>query len=215
MVPAHKPSSKFGKWLLKYRLKLILFSFLVIIPIIFVVSLYLGDYLRNKNVIFDETKITNFKSTSLIQEDLTNHDVIQLHTDDVVIEIKLINYNYINYYDETDGKFVFKTRYYEKTNKTINNLKVDLVIQTDWINAKSIQQNIPTTKTFGSDKSISFNHVLPQKPLLFISVNHPNLYVKVSYNLSLPLDQVESKTHYFKTYLGDVTPTTITDLENK
>lgn len=44
---------KFGRWLLKYWLKFILFVFIVIILVIFVIVLYLGDYLKYKNVDFD------------------------------------------------------------------------------------------------------------------------------------------------------------------
>jgi|SRR5690554_1837504 len=211
MLPKHEPQSKFGRWLLKYRLKIILFSFIVLIPVIFVIALYVGDYLKYKNVDFDGNTTSNFQSTYITLEAETNHQIINLETNEVIIQIKLIDYLIPEYYDDTDGHYTFKVRQTVKTGKHVHEISAKFIIQTDWINAKSNVTTVPMTTTFGTNRKISFNHVLPQSPLWFVNVTDPYLYVELEYHVELALDQEETVTHYFRTYLGDITPTTVTD----
>lgn len=206
MVPKHTPNSKFGRWLLKYRLKLILFAFIVIIPVTFVIALYLGDYLKYKNVDFDGNNVSQFQSTFITTEDESNHEIINLETDELLIQIKLMDMLVPEYYDDTNGHYTFKARQEVKSGKHIQELTVKFVVQAEWINAKSAVTTIPLTNTFGTDRKISFNHILPQSPLWFVNVDAPYLYVEVVYHIELALDQEETVTHYFKTYVGDLTP---------
>src|SRR5690554_6383589 len=99
MLPKHQPHSKFGKWLLKYRLKIILFSFVILVPIIFVIALDVGDYLRYKDVEFNDNVVSKFQTSYITLEDETNHQMINLETDEVLIQIKLIDYMKLEYYD--------------------------------------------------------------------------------------------------------------------
>lgn len=211
MLPKHQPQSKFGKWLLKYRLKIILFSFVILIPIIFVIALYVGDYLRYKSVEFNDNVVSKFQTSYITYEDETNHEMINLETDEVLIQIKLIDYMTLEYYDDTNGHYTFKVRHEVKSGAHIHELKVNFVIQTDWVNAKSDVVPVPLTTTFGTNRRIAYNHVLPQSPLWFVNVTDPYLYVEVEYHIEYAMDHEETVNHYFKTYLGDITPTTITD----
>jgi hypothetical protein len=214
MVPKIEPKSKFGKWLLKYRLKIILFSFIVVIPVVFVVALYVGDYLRHSSVDFEGKKISNFKTSYMTVESETNHQIINLETNEVIVQIKLIDYLIPEYYDDTNGHYTFKVKYEVKSGSHIHAVSAKFILQTDWINARSNVINVPMTETFGTNRRISFNHVLPQAPLWFVDVKAPYLYVELEYHVDLALGQEETVVHYFKTYLGNITPTNVTDAEN-
>jgi hypothetical protein len=214
MVPKIEPKSKFGKWLLKYRLKIILFSFVVVIPVVFVVALYVGDYLRHSSVDFEGKVISNFKTSYMTEETSTNHQIINLETNEVIVQIKLIDYLIPEYYDDTNGHYTFKVKYEVKSGSHIHAMSAKFILQTDWINARSNVTNIPMSETFGTNRRISFNHVLPQAPLWFIDVKAPYLYVELEYHIDLALGQEETVVHYFKTYLGNITPTNVTDAQN-
>lgn len=213
MLPKHQPHSKFGKWLLKYRLKIILFSFVILVPIVFVIALYVGDYLRYKNVEFSDNVVSKFQTSYITLEDETYHQIINLETDEVLIQIKLIDYMTLEYYDDTNGHYTFKVRHEVKPNAHIHDIKVNFVIQTHWVNAKSDVIPVPLSTTFGTNRRIAYNYVLPQSPLWFVTVTDPFLYVEVSYHKEYAMDHEETVHHYFKTYLGDITPTTVTDQE--
>lgn len=213
MLPKHQPHSKFGKWLLKYRLKIILFSFVILVPILFVIALYVGDYLRYKNVEFNDNVVSKFQTSYITLEDETYHQIINLETDEVLIQIKLIDYMTLEYYDDTNGHYTFKVRHEVKSNAHIHDIKVNFVIQTNWVNAKSDVIPVPLSTTFGTNRRIAYNYVLPQSPLWFVTVTDPFLYVEVSYHKEYAMDHEETVHHYFKTYLGDITPTTVTDQE--
>lgn len=213
MLPKHQPHSKFGKWLLKYRLKIILFSFVILVPIVFVIALYVGDYLRYKNVEFNDNVVSKFQTSYITLEDETYHQIINLETDEVLIQIKLIDYMTLEYYDDTNGHYTFKVRHEVKSNAHIHDIKVNFVIQTNWVNAKSDVIPVPLSTTFGTNRRIAYNYVLPQSPLWFVTVTDPFLYVEVSYQKEYAMNHEETVHHYFKTYLGDITPTTVTDQE--
>ncbi|MBN3490574.1 hypothetical protein JV173_03495 [Acholeplasma equirhinis] len=205
MLPKHEPTSKFGKWLNKYRLLIILILFIVVVPVAFVVSLYLGDYLKYKAVTFGNESITEFQGYELLTEDDTNHQVITIKTTDLTYSIKWMSYTTPLYDDET-GTYVFRVKYEEHSNKFVSNVQATLILQTQWINAKSQPKPIVTQETYSTNQNINFNYVLPKSPLWFVTVEMPDLYVKLSYDIQYGLGTIETKVSYHKIDLINLIP---------
>lgn len=215
MLPIHEPRSKFGKWLLKYRFLIIILTFVIVIPVAFVIALYVGDYLKYRSVSFDDTLISDFNSTYITTEDTTLHEEINLETNDLIIKIKLKSILVPEYYDDTNGAYTFRAKYQPKSGRTVSALTTTMILQTDWINMKSNPKNLNLTESYSSIQIISFNHILPSYPLWFVTVQRPHLYVKISYHLTIGMSQEEIKTFYFKTDLTNLIPSDITDLNNE
>ncbi len=214
MLPIHEPRSKFGKWLLKYRFLIIIITFVTIIPIAFVTALYVGDYLKYKTVMFDETPVSEFLGTYITHEETSFHEEINLETNDLIVKIKLKSITVPEYYDDTNGAYTLRVKYQAKSGRTISALSSTMILQTDWVNMKSSPKNININETYSSIQTISFNHILPANPLLFVSVQRPHLYVRISYHLTIGMAQEEIKTYYFKTDLTNLVPSDIVDLNN-
>ncbi|CDR31081.1 Uncharacterised protein [Acholeplasma oculi] len=214
MLPKHQPQSKFGKWLLKYRLKLFLFIFIIVVPVTFIIALYLGDYLKYKNVDFGNDIQSNFLSSYITYEDETNHEIINLETPDLIVQVKLISFHIPEFYDETNGHYTIRAKYKTKNNVHIHGFETVFLLQTDWMNAKSEPLNMALTENFSTNRMISFNHILPHQPLWFVEVQKPNLYSKITYHIELAMDQEVTVNYYFRTDLLGLTPSTVIDENN-
>ncbi|VEU82576.1 hypothetical protein [Acholeplasma hippikon] len=210
MVPLHQPKSTFGKWLLKYRLILTILGIFILVPAAFVIALYVGDYLKYQKVTFDDVVVSKFEKSYLTTESSTNHEEINLENADLIVKIKLDSFLIPEYYDES-GYYTFKAKYVEQVNKLVSSVQITLVLQTDWMDAKSNPYSISLSKNYSSQHSVAFNHILPQSPLWFVKVERPNLYVKVTYQIDLGLGQTELREAFFKTSLVGLTPSTEID----
>lgn len=210
MIQTHKPSSAFGKWLMKYRMIIIIASFFILVPIVFVVSLYLGDYLRNKDVNFGDIRAKNIKDSTLVIEESTSHEVITLDSNDLTVSIKLKSILKPEYIDEV-GNYKFKVKYATKNNKSISNLSVSLVLHTQWIDTTSDVKAVNPSTSYGSDQSITYSHILPRTPLPFVTITSPDLYVMVTYQVESVLGSMETYTTFYKVNLKGLTPSDVID----
>ncbi len=210
MLPKHEPQSKFGKWLLKYRLLITVFLFVFLVPLAFIVALYLGDYLKYQSVVFGEDTISDFESTYITIEENTNHEEINLETDELIYKIKLVSIVIPEFTDDP-GSYSFRVKYEAKPNKTVSAISATLILQTEWIDAKSQPRNVSTGLNYGSVQPVTFNKILPVSPLWFVTVERPYLYVKITYQIAISMGQQETRTHYFKTNLVGLTPSTVID----
>jgi hypothetical protein len=212
MIPKHEPRSSFGAWLLKYRLLIIIITFVVVIPIAFVAALYIGDYIKYKDVDFslpnaqEKEIVSTFLDAKIKLEDETEHQVIVFENDDLIIYIKLDEIVKQQYVD-TNGFYKFYTRWESKRGNDISNVNVTFILQTQWINAKSSPVTFPLNKTYpNAPREIIFNAKLPQSPLWFVTVERPDLYVKVTYDREIGLTGSEAQKVYFKSSLLGITP---------
>ncbi|WP_026400160.1 hypothetical protein [Acholeplasma equifetale] len=208
-----KKQSNFKSWLLKYRVKIGLALLLITLPVAYVTALYLGNYIRYNEVEFDGEKISSFEKTYITIEDETNHEIINLETNDLIIQIKLVEIKQPQY--ENPGYYTFKAKVVDKTDHLIENVQITMILSTKWMNAKSQPRSLYPTNNFSSNISLDFKERLPKSPLWFVTVHQPHLYVKVSYQTPIALEQVKSITHYFSTDLYGLTPSVIVDNQNK
>jgi len=213
MLPKHEPSSKFGKWLLKHRLLIVIFSFVVIVPIAFVVALYLGDYLKYQTVDFGNDPVSSFNTNYYITtEETTGHQIINFETPELTYHIKWVSY-LVPEFKEDPGNYVFKVKYTEKPSKLVSSVNGTFVLQTLWIDAKSAPKSIVASESFGTNQTINYEFKLPQSPLWFVTVERPYVYIKLTYNSEIGMNQSEVKTHYLKIDLAGLTPSAVIDAQ--
>lgn len=210
MVPKAQPRSKFGVWLLKHRFIIIISMFVLLIPIAFVIALYVGDYLRYQNVTFEEGEVvSNFRTMDYTNEDTDDaHEVLVMETQHVIIYAKLMNIIVPEYIDELDvGRYEFQFRYETKGSVTLQSINIRALLQTDWVDARSEQViNLqPPRDAWSTTRNIDFKYQLPVYPLWFVKVERPLLYVHLSYTYQSGFN-TETVSTYFKGNLTYITP---------
>lgn len=192
-----KPS--FWKWFHKNRIKVALYTFLIVVPITLILTAYIGAYTNNNKVHFDvevteeTTYIKDFVSYDDIDALLIHIEWIALKSPEENEEGILIN----GYYD-------FNIRFEAKEGYSINNVAVTPVLQTPWTNIRSMgtQQNLTTNNRLFR---VIFNFELPVNPLWFVTVDEANLYLKVDYTFTSAGSPI-TKTAYVMYPLEDISP---------
>lgn len=195
-----KKKQTFWTWLHQNRIRVFLWAFLIIIPVALVLIAYVGSYTHNKKVHFDQQETAE---TEFIKDFLSPDDIKSL---ELFIEWdQLSNPSYDEFSDQFYGGYYrFNISYQSKLNYQINSVQVTPVLQTDWINLRSVGQ---TTSIYPSNYVIhvDFNHELPKTPLLFVTVNEPNLYLKMVINMTFG-GTTSEQTVYVKYDLSNVNP---------
>lgn len=172
--------------------------FVVVIPLILVIFMYVQSYTRSQRVSFDTSSsdpmyvnefiaIDELKGLSLDVE----WDVLQLPTSNEQGEL-------------TGGYYRFKIRYNPDENTSISSVSVTPVLQTDWADLSVVGETINLTTAY-TDMLIEFNHTLPISPLFFVKVTDPNLYLKLTY-LHVIAGLQTQKTIYIKYPLHNLYP---------
>ncbi len=186
-------------WIHKNRVKIGIWMFLIIVPITLVVTAYIGSYTSNKSVYFD-LEITE-ESEKI--KDFISIDELKAITLD--IEWDALKKPTL---DEDDnlvgGYYRFNVSYTPDENYQIQNVKITPVLKTDWKNFTSvgIQRYIAMNKV---SFSVDYNFDLPHSPLLFVTIEEPNLYLKVEYSYT-SAGQTITEVEYVKFPLEDINP---------
>lgn len=200
MKSKNNTNQTFWQWLFKYRAKIGLLTFLIAIPLSLILITYLGPYISNKSVHFDEEKTDVQRSFQAIDE---------LEELEIVIDWTRL---YHTKYDEdgvisTNGSYTFSMNYETKGAYDISSVSITPVLHTDWFPYYSVGT---TTSLYTSKKSVTliWNEEFPMHKLLFVTVNEPNLYLKVEYAY-VTLDQTINKTAYVMYSLDGINPETV------
>lgn len=216
-----KHDSKLTNWLTKYRLIILLVGALIIIPLITLTTFVVVNVNKYTTVTFNETNVKKFKSSYITIEDETLHQEINLETDELIVKIKIVDIvkplfdvKEPSHQDER-GSYTFKAKYQLKGSDTISNVVITLILQTDWLDAKSDPRNITLSTKYSNNQTLQFNQFLPKKAFGIINVKNPNLYIKLSYNVGLGLGESDQKEYYFKNNLKNYVTTNQIDEENK
>lgn len=192
----------FGQFIVKYRIKILLAFFIIIVPIFIVSTIYIGRYNATTKIYFSQ-ELTNETKTIKAKDFTTN---LELEPFNLTILWDSITTPNINNLDEYyGGSYSFKIDYTVNEGYTINAVKVAAVLQTKWVlargflnetryNSQSITLNVP------------FNHVLPMRDLIFFNIKDPILYLKVVYLHPTSLGEAESTPYYIKLDLKNLNP---------
>jgi hypothetical protein len=189
-------------WIHQNRIKIGIWLFLVILPITLILTAYVGSYTANRSVYFDSeiteesVKINDFvKADEIKGIDLNiTWDALKRPTADENGILKNGYYRFILYY-------------LPKNSYQIESVTITPVLQTDWKSYRSVgmQRNLTTDDL---TVSLDFNFELPESPLLFVTINDPNLYLRVDYTYTV-VGQEFNETEYVKFSLNDLNPNTV------
>lgn len=183
----------------RHRIKIALLLFVILLPIAFVSIVYIGSYNANRKVHFDEVETDQ----SVFIKSFVSPDEIDALTLDIDwSELKHPTLDQEN--NLTGGYYTFKLFYTAKANYQVTQVKVTLVLQTPWTDIRSMvnEQAIQTTQRA---ITVPFNEILPVRPLWFVTVTDPNLYIRVTYTMNVAGTPIE-KTAYVMFPLKPINP---------
>lgn len=178
------------------KLKAMGWLFVIIIPLILTGFTYVDTYFKSQKVTFDETStnIKNFVSFDELVDIELVIDWVNYDTPVMGSNGELIN-----------GSYMFHISYINDSTQPVYNVYVLPVLQTDWADIKEMGELKPISATSVTSFEIDFNHKLPIKPLYFVSVDEPVLYLKVTYQIEVSGSLV-TKTKYVEYRLTDDFP---------
>ncbi|MDO9629787.1 MAG: hypothetical protein Q7I99_07775 [Acholeplasmataceae bacterium] len=192
----------FWLWLHLNRIKIVVISFITVIPVALVLSAYIGAYTNNQKVHFDAEVTSN---TVFIKEftDIEEIDAFELSI--VWQELK----NPVE--SEVDGEKVLTGGFYKfnmfytaKPNYTVNSVTATAVLKTPWTDVRSMAAPAPLSTTVRSIQ-VNFNYDLPLRPLWFVEVSDPILYLKLDYTF-MSAGNPLTKTVYIAFPLENINP---------
>lgn len=216
----------FWRWVHKYRLKIVALSFIVLVPLALLISVYVGSYTNNRKIYFDpemtsETAvISSYRKVN--PEKLEVTDTYYYEIDDVDNHFDLyilweqLNKPYVN--SETGdldfGSYRFKMYYQANENITLNFVNITPLLQTDWTTIRSLGTATAVTSSTQSPSTlvVNFNYRMPRNPLPLIKVESPHLYLKVTYQINEDSTTVDKVT-YIQFDLSKANPREVTPLD--
>lgn len=189
------------EWFHRRRLKIGLLSFIVVIPITFLILALTSIHSNKYTFKFGDDTFGRKNLTKI--EKLEDFDLI-IKLDEVIRPTEVIND------DEKkleDGEYKLVV-YYENADKNISSIKASFQLKVPQFkyesattNAKSLTNNKDSSLV---NQRISFNHNLPRTKW-FKTYSHPLLYVKVEYERDLPLGK-ETVIRYIRIDLNKESP---------
>ncbi len=194
---AIKPT--FWAWIHLNRIKIALILFLVVVPFTLALIIYTGTYANGQRVHFD-AEVT--ESTTYIKDFVEPDEIDALELSIQWTELKHPTEDETG--TLTGGYYRFNILYTAKTNYEIISVSATPVLKTPWTDQQVIGTRSTVTTT-NRAFTILYNEDLPLRPLWFVTVNEPNLYLKVEYTFITASNQV-TKTVYVAFPLHDLNP---------
>jgi len=170
----------FWTWLHRNRLTVVLMSFIILAPLTLIAISYIGSYTSNRIVHFDVEETEESVFTKRFKE------IDEIQGFEIFIEWEELKNAYQTEESElwVGGYYSFNVYYEANPNYTINSIFITPLLQTDWTDIRSLGTRKQLT-TVETKIEIPFNFHLPVKPLPFVTVSEPNLYLKVEYSVTM------------------------------
>jgi len=190
----------FWAWLHRNRLTVVVMSFIILAPLTLVAVSYIGSYTSNRIAYFD---VEETAETVYVKK---FKDIDEIQGFEIFVEWAELK----NAYQPVDselwvgGYYTFDIWYEANPNYTINSIFITPLLQTDWADMRTVGNRVTITEN-QKNIAIEFNYHLPVKPLPFVSVGEPNLYLKVEYSVSYGGTAV-NKVEYVKYSLKGLNP---------
>ncbi|RJX24978.1 MAG: hypothetical protein C4537_05670 [Acholeplasma sp.] len=192
-----KPS--FWTWIHLNRIKIALVLFLVVVPLTLSLIIYTGTYANGQRVHFDAEAT---QSTTFINDFVAIDEIDALELSIEWTELK--NPTEDDQGMLTGGYYRFNILYTPKENYEIISVAITPVLKTPWTE-RQVLGTRSTVTTTNRSFTILYNEDLPLRPLWFVTVDEPNLYLKVEYTFITASNQV-TKTVYVSFPLHDLNP---------
>lgn len=190
-------------WIHKNRFRVFVWSFAIIIPMTLILLAYVGTYLNHQKVHFDRELTAN---TEFVKDFIRPDESPYLN-----LFLTWEQLRYPNYDEGTDqyynGYYLFNIWYEPKLNYQINSISVTPMLKTDWMDYRSLGGETPIYTT-SRMLQVSFDYMLPQSPLWFVTVDAPNLYLRVDINMTLAGTSTV-QTSYVKYDLSKMNPNNV------
>jgi len=190
----------FLAWLHTNRLSVVVMSFVILAPLTLVVLSYVGSYTANSKVHFD---IEATAETVYIKK---FKDIDEIQGFEIFVEWEELKNAFQQEGSElwVGGYYRFNIYYEANPNYTINSVYITPLLQTDWTDMRTVGNKTQIT-VFEQLIPIDFNYHLPVKPLPFVTVNEPNLYMKVEYSVNYGGNLI-TKVEYVKYSIKGLNP---------
>lgn len=164
-----KKAQKVSKttWLYRHRLKIFMVMFFVLLPAIFIPSMYILKYAESKPVLFEDKKA----------------DVVDINDMKIFDITYTITHIRLPSAESTGGYYRFN---YELTKlpsvNQVTNVKIQFQLSTRW--AKYTEVSTTQAVTFNQEKTVqmNFNYDMDTPILPFVEATGPYLYAKISYD---------------------------------
>ncbi len=179
-------------WLYQHRLGIFMILFFVVLPVVFVPSIYIKKYVDSKPVLFSD------KGADVVAVD----DMPLFEIDYTITHVRLPNDDLVG------GYYRFN---YELTKTSgvnpISNIRIQFQLSTRW--AKYSEVSTEQSVSLATVKSVqmNFNYDMDAAVLPFVKASGPKLYAKITYDelimgetytrivyVSLPYDLVKDNT---------------------
>jgi hypothetical protein len=207
----------FWGWVHTYRLKIVALSFIVLVPLALLAAVYIGSYTNNRKIYFDQeqtsetviiSKYRKVNPDKLDQNEQFYYEIEDINDQfDLFILWKELKTPYLN--SETGeldfGLYTFNMFYKPNDGVTVNTLNVVPLLQTDWTSIRSLGNQVLVTQNPSADIRVPFNHNMPKTPLPLVRVESPNLYLKITYQVTVGTQTVD-KTAYIQFDLENANP---------
>jgi len=211
----------FWSWIHRYRLKIVLLSFIIVVPIALILTIYIGSFANNSKVHFDQTETAE---TVYIKDfirinpekldvgddfyyiiDQIDEVKIYLRWDQLILPVKNSETGNLE-----NGAYKFKAYYTQNSGFVVSSFNVTPVLQTGWTDIRSIgsQVSIQNSIPANANININFNYRMPVTPLLFVKIESPILYLKVNYAVQVS-GQPTAKTVYLQFDLDQINPRSV------
>lgn len=180
MSQVKKNKLKFSEWIMTYRKLIFVVLFFILLPLIVIIGLYSGTKANGKKVYFSEDSKEYIKTSKFI--DIENFDAFNL-----TIDYKEVQTLYDMPEEEDGEEFESGKKYtfvitYDDNLHNVSNVSITPVLVGPWSSYQARLASLNLSK--GTDRSVAidFKKVTPYKPLLFVRVVNPMLYLEVKYS---------------------------------
>jgi hypothetical protein len=191
----------------KYRIKIALLSFFVIIPLTLILVAYLGPLNDSKQVTFDQT----ITGTSEFISSFKNLDDIK--DLDITLKWTELNLPILNDKEERiNGSYTFNFSYTVLDNKNISGVTIQVALKSLYGNVQNVSNPVSISSSVnGTNITVSHNILYPFSPLWFVTINEPIVYLKITYKETIPgISQPLDVIQYASYSLANVLPKKVT-----
>ncbi|HHT82356.1 MAG TPA: hypothetical protein GX003_02825 [Acholeplasmataceae bacterium] len=177
MSQARKNKKSFGTFIIEYRKIIVLSLFFIILPIAIIVGVYSGTKVNGEKVKFAaEAEVVSTKKFM----NVTEFSQFQLNVEYTRLA---------DYYDPEDATKKLGNSYtftikYEKTNQEVSDVVVTTSLVAPWSTYQEFKAPLNLTESRVQTFVFEFKKMVPYKPLWFVEVKNPILYMELKYKIA-------------------------------
>lgn len=178
MSQSKKSKQSFGSLLLTYRKIIILSLFFVLLPIVIVIGVYSGTKANGEKIKMKADATTTISSNKF--DSIEDFDDFNL-TFEYVKLAKIVDPE--NSEKTIGNSYTFKVSY-TKNIQDVSKVSISSVLVGPWSTYQVIKEPINLSEGSQQNLVVEFKKVTPYSPLLFVTVEHPIMYLEVKYTIA-------------------------------